>query len=96
MPDKTERKKAQERRYRQRKEVKSKYAKYQKENFKNISASIPRAEAEYIAALFKSYGLKPSEVIRGAAFALMNGEQIPTRSEPLPNPDNGKENENPG
>lgn len=69
-----------------RKEKATNYAKYQKENFKSIAASFKRSEAEQIAAIFSAHHVKSAEVLRGAAFALMNGEQIPTRSEPLPTP----------
>ena len=57
--------------------------KNQKENFKNIAATLPRAEAEYISAIFKAHGVKPSEIIRGAAAALRDGQPICTESEPL-------------
>ena len=94
MATKDKQKKARET-YRKKAEVKTAYAKYQKENYKNVSATFKRSEAVQIYAIFSAHNVKPSEVLRGAAFALMNGEQIPTRSEPLPNPDSGKENENP-
>lgn len=92
MPKKTKRTEAQ-------KKADAKYSEKnktnQRENYKNVSATFKRSEAEQIAAIFSAHGVKPAEVLRGAAFALMNGEQIPTRAEPLPNSDNSKENENP-
>ena len=94
MATKDKQKKARET-YRKKAEVKTAYAKYQKENYKNVSATFKRSEAVQIYAIFSAHGVKLAEVLRGAAFALMNGEQIPTRSEPLPSPDNSKENENP-
>lgn len=76
-------KKAQEK-YRKKKSVKQKNAAKQKENFGNIAATFPKAEKELISKVFAAHGLKPSEVIRGAAVALMNGETIRTQSEPIP------------
>lgn len=69
--------------YRKRDEVKTKYAKYQKENFKNIGASFKRSEALYIADIFEAHGVKPAEIIRGAAAALLDGQAIRTEREPL-------------
>ncbi|MCM1437825.1 MAG: hypothetical protein NC131_01245 [Roseburia sp.] len=63
------------------------YYERNKENTKKrgISATLTSsAEREQIQAIFKAHGLTPAQVIRGAAFALLSGEQIPTRSEPLP------------
>lgn len=94
METKDKQKKARET-YRKKAEVKTAYAKYQKENYKNVSATFKRSEAGQIYAIFSAHGFKVAEVLRGAAFALMNGEQIPTRAEPLPNSKNGKENETP-
>lgn len=81
-----------QKKYRQKAEVKSNYAKYQKENYKNIAASFKRSEAEYIAQIFANSGVKPAEVLRGAAVALLNGEPIPTASEPLEIPTNTQPN----
>lgn len=64
-------------------EVKTNYAKYQKENYKNIGASFRRAEAVYIAEILAAHGVTPAQVIRGAAAALLDGEPIRTESEPL-------------
>lgn len=72
--------------YNKKASIKAKNASKQKENFKNVAATLPKAEAEYIAALFKAHGLKPSEVIRGAAAALADGQPIRTEREPLPIP----------
>ena len=66
---------------------KSNYAKYQKENYKNIAASFKRSEAEYIAAIFERHGVTPAQVIRGAAAALLDGEPIRTEREPLTIPE---------
>lgn len=40
-------------------------------------------EAERIAEIFKAHGVKPSEVLRGAAAALLDGEPIRTEAAPL-------------
>lgn len=69
--------------YRQKPSVREKDKKKQKENFANIAATLPKPEKIYIDSIFKAHGLKPSEIIRGAAVALLNGEQIRTQSEPL-------------
>lgn len=76
-------KKAQKK-YRKKESVKQKNAAKQKENFGNIAATFPKAEKEFISKVFAANGLKPSEIIRGAAVALMNGETIRTQSEPIP------------
>ena len=55
----------------------------QRENFKNIAATFRKDEAERIAEIFKVHGVKPSEVLRGAAAALLDGESIRTESAPL-------------
>lgn len=65
---------------------KSNYAKYQKDNYKNIAASFTRAEALYIADIFTANGLKAAEILRGAAAALVDGQPIRTEREPLPIP----------
>ena len=80
----TDEQRAKRSKYRRKKEVKTKYAKYQKDNFKTISASFKRTEAEQITAIFSAHGVKPSEVLRGAAYALDNGEAVQIRREPLP------------
>lgn len=79
----TDEQRAKRSKYRKQSEVKTKYAKYQKENFKTIAASFKRSEAEYIAKIFANNGVKPAEVLRGAALALLNGEPIRTQSEPI-------------
>lgn len=48
----------------------------QKENFKNIAATLPKAEAEKIAGIFKAHGIKPAEVIRRAAVRLEQGDDL--------------------
>ncbi len=73
-----------QKKYRKKKAVKEKNAAKQKENFGNIAATFPKAEKELISKVFAAHGLKPSEIIRGAAVALMNGETIRTQSEPIP------------
>ncbi len=55
----------------------------QRENFKNIAATFRRDEAERIAEIFKAHGVKPSEILRGAAAALLDGEPIRTEAAPL-------------
>jgi len=57
--------------------------KNQRENFKNISATFKKDEAERIAKIFKINGFKTAEIIRGAAAALLDGEPIRTQAEPL-------------
>ena len=52
-------------------------------NFKNIAATFAKAEAERIAEIFRAHGVKPSEVLRGAAAALLDGEPIRTEAAPL-------------
>lgn len=69
--------------YRKRDDVKTKYAKYQKENFKNIGASFKRSEALYITDIFEAHGVKPAEILRGAAAALLDGQAIRTERDPL-------------
>lgn len=75
-------KKAQEK-YRKKKSIKQKNAAKQKENFGNIAATFPKAEKELISKVFAAHGLKPSEIIRGAAAALLDGQPIRTEREPL-------------
>ena len=72
--------------YRQKKSVKEKNAAKQKENFGNIAATFSKVEKNYIAQIFAAHGLKPAEVIRGAAAALLDGEPIRTESAPLITP----------
>lgn len=48
----------------------------QKENFKNIAATLPKAEAERIAEIFKTHGMKPAEVIRRAAARIEQGDDL--------------------
>ena len=84
-----------QRKYRQKVEVKSNYAKYQKDNYKNIAASFTRAEAIYIADIFAANGLKPAEIIRGAAAALLDGQPIRTEAKPLNIPEQPTDSDNP-
>lgn len=85
MPLTEKQKKAKRKRYKNAsEEEKTNYAKYQKENYKNIAASFKRSEAEKIAAIFAAHNVTPAQVLRGAAVALMNGETICTQSEPIP------------
>ena len=42
----------------------------QRENFKNISATIKRPKAEAIAATFKAHGVTVAEVVTAAAYTL--------------------------
>lgn len=84
MPLTEKQKKAKRKRYKNATAAqKSNYAKYQKDNYKNIAASFARAEALYIADIYKAHGIKPAEVIRGAAAALLDGQPIRTEREPL-------------
>lgn len=84
MPLTEKQKKAKRKRYKNATAAqKSNYAKYQKDNYKNIAASFARAEALYIADIFTTRGIKPAEVIRGAAAALLDGQPIRTEREPL-------------
>lgn len=84
MPLTEKQKKAKRKRYKNAsEEEKTNYAKYQKENYKNIAASFKRSEAEKIAAIFAAHNVTPAQVLRGATVALMNGETIRTQSEPL-------------
>ena len=78
-----ERQQAATKKYRGKKETKTKYAAYQKEKFKNIGASFKRAEALYIADTFKAHDITPAEILRGAAAALLDGQTIRTEREPL-------------
>ena len=88
MPLTEKQKKDKRERYKNATEAqKSNYAKYQKENYKNIAASFKRSEAEYIAAIFEQNGVTPAQVIRGAAAALIDGEPIRTEREPLTIPE---------
>lgn len=89
-----ERQKKARKKYRDKKEVKTNYAKYQRENFKNIGASYKRAEALYIADIFKTHGVTPAEIMRGAAAALLDGEAIRTEREPLLIPNTGNASDN--
>ena len=50
---------------------------------KSISATFRRDEAEHIMNIFKAHGVKPSEILRGAAAALIDGEPIRTEAAPL-------------
>lgn len=59
--------------------------KNQKENFKNIAATLPKAEAEKIAATFKAHGMKPAEVIRRAAVRMEQGDDLRRDYDPASN-----------
>lgn len=54
-------------------EQKSNYAKYQRENFKNIAASFSRVVAEEIAATYRAAGITPAQAMRAAAEYLTAG-----------------------
>lgn len=56
---------------------------YQSKNFKTISAAFKRSEALYIADIFEAHGVKPAEILRGAAAALLDGQAIKTERKPL-------------
>lgn len=51
-------------------EQKSNYAKYQKENFKNIAASFARTEAEAIAAEYAAQKVTPAQIMRAAWYRI--------------------------
>lgn len=59
--------------------------KNQKENFKNIAATLPKAEAERIAGIFKAHGIKPAEVIRRAAVRVEQGDDLRRDYDPASN-----------
>ncbi len=50
---------------------------------KGIGTTFNAEECDYIQAIFKAHGVKPSEVLRGAAVALLEGEPIRTEAAPL-------------
>lgn len=50
---------------------------------KGIGTTYATAECIYIQSIFKAHGVKPSEILRGAAAALRDGQTIRTESEPL-------------
>ena len=50
---------------------------------KGIGATFFEPEKNYISSIFKAHGLKPSEILRGAAAALLDGQTIRTEREPL-------------
>ncbi len=50
---------------------------------KGIGATFSESEKNYISSIFKRYGVKPSEILRGAAAALRDGQPIRTEREPL-------------
>lgn len=50
---------------------------------KGIGATFSEPEKNYISSIFKRYGVKPSEILRGAAAALADGQPIRTEREPL-------------
>ena len=53
---------------------------------KGIGTTFNAEECDYIQAIFKAHGVKPSEVLRGAAAALLDGEPIRTEAAPLTAP----------
>lgn len=57
----------------------------QKQNFKNIAATLPKAEAERIAGIFKAHGIKPAEVIRRAAVRVEQGDDLRRDYDPASN-----------
>lgn len=59
--------------------------KNQKENFKNVAATFPKAEAERIAGIFKTHGMKPAEVIRRAAVRMEQGDDLRRDYDPASN-----------
>lgn len=66
----------------QRKAVKA-YQERNKGAQKGIGATYATEECDYIQSIFKAHKVKPSKVLRGAAAALLEGQQIRTQSEPL-------------
>ena len=50
---------------------------------KGIGTTYNAEECDYIQAIFRAHGVKPSEVLRGAAAALLDGEPIRTEAAPL-------------
>ena len=50
---------------------------------KGIGATFTAAECDFIQSIFRAHGVKPSEVLRGAAAALLDGLTIRTEREPL-------------
>ena len=80
METKSERKARRERYKNATPEQKSNYAKYQRENFKNIAASFPRDEAQKIAETLHARHVTPAQVIRAAWYALItDGETAAER-----------------
>lgn len=65
-------------------QAQAEYRKRNPDKQRTISATFTQAEKNRIQATFAAHGVKPSEVLRGAAYALEMGESIPTRREPLP------------
>lgn len=49
-----------------------------------IGATFTKSEKEYIQAIYKRHGVTPAQVMRGAAAALADGQQIRIEREPLP------------
>lgn len=50
---------------------------------KGIGATFAESEKNYISSIFKEHGVKPSEILRGAAAALADGQPIRTERAPL-------------
>ena len=71
-----------------------------KKKQKPIGTTFAEAETNYIKSVYKAHGVTVGEVIRGAAAALRDGQQIRTEREPLPTEGNAQstatdENQNP-
>ena len=57
----------------------------QKQNFKNVAATLPKKEAERITGIFKALGMKPAEVIRRAAVRMEQGDDLRRDYDPASN-----------
>ena len=57
----------------------------QKQNFKNVAATLPKTEAERIKGIFKAHGMKPAEVIRRAAVRMEQGDDLRRDYDPTSN-----------
>lgn len=79
----------------QRKAVKA-YQERNKGKQAGIGATFNANEKNYIQAIFAAHGVKPAEILRGAAAALLDGEPIRTERKPLTIPtDSTDPNETP-
>lgn len=72
----TESQKRAQAKYRLKESTKKKRAAYIKDKFGNIGAMFPKEEKNLIHEIFAEHGVKPAEIIRGAAIALINGETV--------------------